>query len=53
MPNLEVLVSPQDLIALMSIYNCQKGIEESFHVHVEANICVWWFPRYLLISVWN
>jgi len=31
MPNLEVLVSPQDLIALRSIYGCQKHIEESFY----------------------
>ena len=51
MPNLEVLVSPQDLIALRSIYGRQKRIEESFHVHVEANVRVWRFPRYLLISV--
>ena len=41
MPNLEVLVSPQDSIALGSIYNYQKHIEESFHVHVEANVCIW------------
>jgi len=53
MPNLEVLVSPQDLITLRSIYGCQKRIEESFHMHVEANVCVWWFLRYLLISVWH
>ena len=51
MPNLEVLVSPQDLIALRSIYSHQKSIEESFHVHVEANVCVWRFLRYLQISV--
>jgi len=51
MPNLEVLVSPQDLITLRSIYGLQKHIEESFHVHMEANIRVWWFLRYLLISV--
>ena len=38
MSNLEVLVFPQDLIALRSIYSRQKCIEESFHVHVEANI---------------
>jgi len=53
MPNLEVLVSPQDLIDLRSIHDCQKCIEESFHVHVEANVHVWWFLRYLLISVWH
>jgi len=51
MPNLEVLVSPQDLIALRSIYSRQKYIEESFHVHVEANVYVWQFSRYLPISV--
>jgi len=51
MPNLEVLVSPQDLIALRSIYGHQKHIEESFHVHVEANVCVRRFQRYLPISV--
>jgi len=51
MPNLEVLVSPQDLIALRSIYSRQKYIEESFHVHIEANVCVQQFPRYLPISV--
>jgi len=51
MPNLEVLVSPQDLIALRSIYDYQKHIEESFYVHVEANVHVWQFLRYLLISV--
>ena len=52
MPNLEVLVSPQDLIALGSIYSLQKRIEKSFHVHVKANVRVWRFPRYLPISVW-
>jgi len=51
MPNLEVLVSPQDLIALRFLYSSQKCIEESFHVHMEANIRVQWFLRYLLISV--
>jgi len=51
MPNLEVLVSPQDLIALGSIHDCQEHIKESFHVHMEANIHVWQFPRYLPISV--
>jgi len=67
MPNLEVLVSPQDLIALRSIYGHQKHIEESFHVyieesfhvhieegfhvHMEANVCIWQFPRYLPISI--
>jgi len=51
MPNLEVLVSPQDLIALRTIYGHQKHIEESFYVHVEANVCVQQFLRYLLISV--
>ena len=50
MPNFEVLVSPQDLIVLRSIYDRQKHIEESFYVHMEANVCVWQFPRYLLIS---
>ena len=40
MPNLEVLVSPQDLIALRSIYSHHKCIEESFHVHIEVNICL-------------
>jgi len=53
MPNLEVLVSPQDLITLRSIYSHQKHIEESFHVHVEVNVRVWQFLRYLLISVWH
>jgi len=43
MPNLEVLVSPQDLITLRSIYSRQKRIEENIHV--------WWFPRYLPISI--
>ena len=47
MPNLEVLVSLQDLIILRFIYGRQKHIEESFHVHMEANIHVWQFPRYL------
>jgi len=51
MPNLEVLVSPQDLITLRSIYGCQERIEESFHVHVEANVRVQQFPRCLPISV--
>ena len=51
MPNLEVLVSPQDLIALRSIYGCQKHIEESFHVHMEANVRVQRFLTYLPISV--
>ena len=51
MLNLEVLISLQDLIALRSIYSCQKHIEESFHVHMEANVCVWQFPRYLAISI--
>jgi len=51
MPNLEILVSPQDLISLRSIYSCQKCIEESFYVHMEVNVYVWQFPRYLLISV--
>jgi len=51
MPNLEVLVFLQDLIALRSIYSHQKCIEESFHVHIEASVCIWQFPRYLLISV--
>ena len=46
MPNLEVLVSPQDLIALRSIYGHQKYIEESFHVHMAENVCIWRFPRY-------
>ena len=51
MPNLEVLVSLQDLIALRSIYGCKKCIEESFHVYMEANVCIWQFLRYLPISV--
>ena len=51
MLNLEVLVSPQDLIALRSIYGRQKHIEESFHVHVKANVHIRQFLRYLLISV--
>ena len=51
MPNLEVLVSPQDLIALRSIYGRQKHIEESFHVHMEANVHVQQFQRYLLIVI--
>jgi len=51
MPNLEVLVSLQDLIALRSIHSHQKHIEESFYVHMEVNICVQQFLRYLLISV--
>jgi len=51
MPNLEVLVFPQDLIALRSIYGCQKHIEESFHMHVEANVHFQQFLRYLPISV--
>jgi len=52
MPNLEVLVSPQDLIALGSIYSCQKHIEESFHVHIEVNVYIQQFQRYLQISIW-
>jgi len=40
MLNLEVLVSPQDLIALESIYGFQKCIEESFHIHVEVNVYI-------------
>jgi len=51
MPNLEVLVSPQDLIALRSIYSRQKHIEESFHVHMEVNVHIQRFPKYLPISV--
>ena len=51
MPNLEVLVSPQDLIALRSIHSLQKRLEESFHVYMEENIHVQQFPRYLPISV--
>jgi len=51
MSNLEVLVSPQDFIALGSIHGCQKCVEESFYVHVEANVCIWWFLRYQPISV--
>jgi len=38
MSNLEVFVSPQDLITLGSIYSHQKHIEESFYVHMEANV---------------
>jgi len=50
-PNLKVLVSPQDLIALGYIHSRHKCIEESFYVHMEANVHVWQFPRYLLISI--
>ena len=32
MPNLEVLISLQDLITLGSIYSFQKHIEENIHV---------------------
>jgi len=51
MSNIEILVSPQDLIVSGSIYSRQKSIEESFPVDVEANVCVQQFLRYLPISI--
>jgi len=51
MSNIEILVSPQDLIVSGSIYGRQKSIEESFPVDVEANVCVQQFLRYLPISI--
>jgi len=44
--NIEDLVSPWDLIALGSIYNQKKRIEESFTMVIEANDYAKQFPRY-------
>jgi len=44
--NIEDLVSPWDLIALGSIYNQKKHIEESFIMVIEANDYVKQFLRY-------
>jgi len=50
--NIEDLVSPWDLIALGSIYNRKKRIEESFTMVIEANDYVKQFLRYQQFSVW-
>ena len=44
--NIEDLVSPWDLIALVSIYSRKKRIEESFMMVIEANDYIKQFPRY-------
>jgi len=44
--NIEDFVSTWDLIALGSIYNQKKCIEESFMMVIEANNYVKQFPRY-------
>jgi len=50
--NIENLVSLWDLIALGSIYDQKKCIEESFMVVIEANDYIKQFLRYWQFSVW-
>jgi len=50
--NIESLVSPWDLIALGSIHDQKKCIEESFMVVIEANDYIKQFLRYWQFSVW-
>ena len=50
--NIEDLVSPWDLIALGSVYNQKKRIEESFMMVIEANDYIKRFLRYQQFSVW-